>query len=136
MDVCPFPTDRRVSSINATRIVPVPHPGLNPDRARPKRFISSGFSPSSPLASSCRSFLGNWKPSWMLVRKNSSLQGRSPQGWVTVNSQHADNSRLVYSDSSLSRLPPSGLGCGAILDRWHHQEARQCLWVKSRTNGY
>lgn len=136
MDVCPLPTDRRASSINATRIAPVSHPGLNPDRARSKRFISSRFSPSCPLASSCRNFLGNWEPPWMLVRKNSCLQGRFPRGWVTVNSHHVGNSQLVSPGSPLSRLQPSGLGSGAILDRWQRGEARQCHRVKSRTNGY
>lgn len=136
MDVCPLPTDRGVSSINATRIAPVPHPGLNPDRARSKRFTSSRVTPSCPLASSCRHFLGNWRPSWILVRKNSCLQDRFPRGWVTVNSQHVGNSQLVSPNSPLSRLQPSGLGSGEILDRWQHEDARQCHRVKSRTNRY
>lgn len=97
MDVCPPPTGRRASSINATRIAPVPHPGLNPDGAGSKRLTSSRFSPSCPLTSSCRSFPGNLEPSWMLVRKSSCLQGRFPQGWVTVSSQRVGNSRLVSS---------------------------------------
>lgn len=78
MDLCPLPTDRTPSSINATQAISFLHPCLNPNHARSKSFTFSRFSPSHSLASSCKSFLGSWEACWMLIRKNSCLQSGFP----------------------------------------------------------
>lgn len=133
MDAFSLSTDRRVSSINATWTAPVPCPGFSPDCDRSKRFTLSRFSSGCPLAGNHRKCPGTWESSWILVRKNSFhridfLKAR----WQSIPNMLAIP-QLVFLIFPLWRLWPSGLGSGAILGRWQHEEARQHCQVKSRT---